>query len=331
MSGCGRRWPIWAWLTLSLALLACVPAGALAAEPRCFDRIVAVVNDDIITLCELEEAAKPVLAQMPSQPGADHDKQVYEAKLQVLRLLIDQKLAEQEINRLGIKVAREDVDRVIEDVKREMSMNEEQLKAALQEDGIGWEQYRKQVTEQLCRARLINEEVRAKIVITDDRCRKYYDDNQKEFTLFEEAELEHILLGLPKGAPEEQTQRQRRRAEEALAMLKAGADFPTLAKQYSEAGTAKDGGSLGWVKVQEMAPFLKDVVKGLHPGQISDVLTTEQGFQVFHLKDYRQGGLKPYEQVKDEIYRKLFQREVDREYEAWLKALREKAYIKLTF
>jgi peptidyl-prolyl cis-trans isomerase SurA len=80
-----------------------------------------------------------------------------------------------------------------------------------------------------------------------------------------------------------------------------------------------------------MAPYLKEAVGKLKPGQLSEVVSTEQGFQVFRLKGYRQGGMKPFEQVKDEIYRKLFNQDVDHEYEVWLKALRDKAYIKITY
>lgn len=312
-----------AWL-----LLAAAPARAVV-----FDRIVAIVNDDIITLSELDEAGKPVLDKLlRAQPGgAAREKQLHEARRQILQMLVDQKLAEQEINRLGISVSREDVDRVIEDVKREATMTEEQLRDALKEEGISWEQYRKQISEQLCRARLINEEVRTKIVITDERCRSYYEQNPDEFRIYDEAKLEHILFAVPPGASDKEREAQRRRAEETLAMLRAGADFATLARQRSQAPSAPDGGQLGWLRVEEMAPYLKEIVARLVPGQLSEVVSTDQGYQILRIKEFHQGGTRPFEQVKDEIYRKLFQQEVDREYETWLKNLRQRAYIKVTF
>ncbi len=321
-----------AWVRAGAALLGAALLGlvlAAAAPAAVFDRIVAIVNDDIITLSELEEAARPVLDRLVrSQPG---EKQVYEAKAQILRMLVDQKLAEQEISRLGIAVSREDVDRVIEDVKREGKMTDEELRAALGEEGIGWEEYRKQVSDQLCRARLINEEVRGKIVITSERCRAYYDQHLSEYRTYDEAQVDQILLAVPAQAPAEVRERQSRKAGEALAMLKAGADFATLAKQSSEAPTAADGGSLGWLRLDQLAPNLKEVLSHLKPGEMSEVVATAQGFQIFRVRESRQGGLKPFEEAKDEINRKLFQQEVDREYERWLTGLRQKAYIKITF
>jgi peptidyl-prolyl cis-trans isomerase SurA len=317
---------------LALALGAWLSA-ATAAQAVVFDRIVAIVNDDIITLSELDEAGKPILDRLlGGQPGGPAlEKRLYEARRQILRMLVDQKLAEQEISRLGISVSREDVDRVIEDVKRESTMTEEQLREALKEEGISWEQYRKQVEEQLCRARLINEEVRTKIVITDERCRGYYEQHPEEFHLYDEAKVEHVLLAVPPGSSEKEREAQRRRAQEVLAMLQAGADFATLARQYSQAPSAPDGGQLGWLRVEEMAPYLKEIVARLEPGQLSEVVSTEQGYQILRVKEFHQGGTRPFEQVKDEIYRKLFQQDVDREYETWLKNLRQRAYIKLTF
>jgi peptidyl-prolyl cis-trans isomerase SurA len=325
-----------AWARAGAALLGAALLGlglAAAAPAAVFDRIVAIVNDDIITLSELEEAARPVLDRLVrSQPsGAALEKQVYEAKAQILRMLVDQKLAEQEISRLGIAVSREDVDRVIEDVKREGKMTDEELRAALGEEGIGWEEYRKQVSDQLCRARLINEEVRGKIVITSERCRAYYDQHLSEYRTYDEAQVDQILLAVPAQAPAEERERQSRKAGEALAMLKAEADFATLAKQYSEAPTAADGGSLGWLRLDQLAPNLKEVLSHLKPGEMSEVVATAQGFQIFRVRESRQGGLKPFEEAKDEINRKLFQQEVDREYERWLTGLRQKAYIKITF
>lgn len=316
-----------------MALAALLLLAAPPAQAKVFDRIVAIVNDDIITLSELDEAARPVLERLqeaPPRPGMPLDKQIYEARAQVLRMLVDQRLAQQEITRLGISVSREDVDRVVEDVKREMKMTEEELRRTLKEEGIAWEEYRKQVSEQLCRARLVNEEVRTKIVLPEERCRKDYEENLEKYRVYDEAEVEHILLSVRPAAPEAERERQRKRAEEVLQILKAGADFATLARQYSEAASAREGGNLGWLRLDEMAPYLKKIISSLQPGQLSEVVSTEQGFQIFRLRDSRQGGLRPFEQVKDEIYRELFQHEVDREYEAWLTGLRKKAYIKLT-
>ena len=204
------------------------------------------------------------------------------------------------------------------------------MRAALKDEGMAWEDYRKQVGDQLSRARLVNEQVRTKIVITDEQCRKYYQEKIDKYRVAEEADVQHILLSVAPGASSADRERQRKRAQEALAMLKAGADFATLAKQYSDAPTAADGGSLGWVRIEEMAPYLKTAISGLKAGQMTEVIDTEQGYQVFRVKDYRKGGTKAYEQVKDEIYRDLFQQEVDKAYEAWVTGLRQKAYIKVT-
>lgn len=328
-----RLAPLRPWPRLGGLLLAALALLAAPSQARVFDRIVAIVNDDIITLSELDEAARPVIERLKEsspRPGAPLERQLFEAKAQILRMMVDQKLAEQEISRLGIAVTPEDIDRVIADVKREANMTEEELRQALKEEGISWEEYRKQVGEQLCRARLVNEEVRTKIVITDERCRRYYEENEAKFRVYDEAEVEQILLAVRPGMAASEREAQHARAQELLAVLQAGADFATLARQYSDAPTKVEGGRLGWLRLDEMAPNLKKVIAALKPGGLSEVVVTDQGFQIFRLRDFRAGGLKPFEQVKDEIYRELFQQEVDREYEAWLSGLRKKAYIKLT-
>ncbi|MFH0810547.1 MAG: peptidylprolyl isomerase [Pseudomonadota bacterium] len=320
-------------MSMTAIVVACLlwPASSGATV---FDRIVAIVNDDIVTLSEMDEAAKPVLKRLfvSQHEGTDLTGKAREVKLQILNMLVDKKLAEQEVKRLGISVSREDIDRVIEDVKRESRISEDELRQALAQEGTGWTQYREQISEQLCRARLINEEVRAKIVITEDRCRDYYNAHQSDYTVSDEVAVSHILFAVPPDASAEEKARQERLARKALKNLKADADFATVAKRYSEeASTAAEGGSLGWLRVDDMVGYLKDALNRLQPGQVTDVVSTEQGLQIFRLDGFRKGGLKPLAEARDEIYRKLYQQEVDTAYEEWLATLRKRAFIKLTF
>ncbi|HIC90814.1 MAG TPA: hypothetical protein EYP21_01870 [Syntrophaceae bacterium] len=293
------------------------------------DRIVAIVNDDVITLSEVNAAGRPILQQIKTDSS---DGQLpKDIQREILEELINKKLADQEVARLNIFVTEEEIDRAIEEIKKDNRLTDDDFMANLAHQGLTMEAFREQVKEQIQRLKLIEQEVKAKITITDRELQDYYRDHIDEFGGYIKVRIQHILLNVPEGATEDQIEEARKTGERILKLIKKGNDFGDLAKRYSKALSAQNGGDPGFFKLSEMPQYLKDIVARLKPGDVSGVVETPIGLQIIKLLEYEAVSNTTFQQVRDELYRKLFQEEVNRRYMVWLKELRDKSYIKILY
>ena len=172
---------LWATLLSLLIIIAVIPSGVTAGEM--VDRIVAVVNDDIITYTMLNEAFAPYEKKIKEQNYAfSKEMEVrFRFREQLIGQLVDQKLTEQEVKRLGIEISEKEVDAAIERTKSSNSITDEQLRQMLAQDGLTLELYRKNMKQQLLKTRLIQYEVKSKIVVTNKEIEEYYNKNKSEF------------------------------------------------------------------------------------------------------------------------------------------------------
>jgi len=295
------------------------------------NRVVATVNSDIITLYELNRSIEQVTGLSASNLRLQDEGRFYQVRRAVLNNLINEKVTEQQIRKLGIKVTERDIDEAIERVKRENRVTQEELLSSLRLEGITLKEYRQRVKEEIERARLVDYEVKSKIMITEADSRNYYQNNSEQFSETHKVKLARILLRTADPADKAELAKTRDLGEEILRKLEGGSDFSDMAKAYSQGPAGPEGGYLGWILFDQLDPSLKKRIAKLSPGEYTELHECLYGIQIVQLVDEIGGGIKPFEEVRDAIYSKLFRGKVEEKYADWLSKLREESFIKVVF
>jgi len=306
-------------------------SGAPPGYGELVDRIVAIVNDDVITLSELDEAAEPYAMQIRSSVHGQQEEEKLLSKLRedILNRMIEEKLADQESKRLGVSVSDSEVDQRMEQMTGEQSMSEEALKKALEAQGYTLEEYRARLKEQMLRMKLINLEVKSKIAITKEQIRDYYDKHEEAFQGEREYHLRTILIKVSSLATAGQREGALKKMETVADKFRKGVPFDELAQQYSEDGTAKEGGDLGFFNLDELSREFRETVRVMKEGEISPVLQTPLGYQLVMLQQIKIRAGKSLQEAKIQIQERLYNELVEEKYTAWLKELRDRSYIKI--
>ena len=318
-------------LFFRLLILLLVLTWTLPCQAELVDRIVAIVNDEVITLSELEAAVSPYTSQIQTAAYSPEEKQemLFKVRRDILDRMIDRKLTEQKGKALGVSVSESEVDQRIERIKEEEFLTEEALRKALADEGYTLEEYRKRIKSQLLGIKLINREVKSKVAITEDEIRAYYEDHKSSYTGKKKYHLRTILVRVnswENGAAKTAAQD---KIETIATKLRAGVSFEDLARRYSEDITAESGGDIGWFSISELTKELRETVRWMEEGQVSPVLETEQGYQILKLEKIEGTTGKTLEEAKDEIQETIYRQMVERKYDDWLKDLRKDAYIKI--
>ena len=318
-------------LTLFIALAVL----AFEARPACgaiVDRIAAIVNGDVITLSELEGWAQPLIQKYTNKEMSkeEMERKRQEILAQVLPQLIDDRLAKEEAKKLGIKIGEREIERALDQICKDNHMTRDEISAKLASEGHTLEEYKKELGQQIERAELIDAQVRAKIVITDEQVNEYL----KEHSLLKSHNeplyiMQHICTTFERDDPGSR-EKARRRIKEAYNALKEGENFEEVARRYSDLPSGQDGGYLGSFTLEEMAPFVKQAVADLKPGDFSKIVYTQVGWQIFRLKEIVQNGqAEPSPAQIKEVREKLYRRQINTQFEEWIKELRSKSAIQI--
>ncbi|MBW1749176.1 MAG: SurA N-terminal domain-containing protein [Deltaproteobacteria bacterium] len=308
-----------------------------SVQANIIDSCVAVVNDDVITLSEVNEAGKPmfqrVAEQVPPEQLADALKQ---ARQTVIEKLIEKRLLVQQAEQMQISVSDEDVDRALAQILERNSTTMEQFKSELARMGVDEQQYRDNLRDQLLGSKLINYEVRSKVIVPEEKIIDYYDQHYTEQVGAGGYYILQIGVTLDKEGmpadPVEAKEVAKKKAERILSLATGGQDFKQLARQYSDLPSAVDGGDIGAFQKDEMAEYMRDAVTSLKPGEISPVVESPNGYMLFKLLSSQEGKIitkVPYDSVKEEIRNTLYQQEMEKRYDTWLEEIRSQAYIKI--
>jgi len=303
--------------------------GAVRAE-EIVDRIVAVVNNEVITYLELQRELKPYEEKIKSM-GYDMEEELqtlYKVREDIIYRLIDEKLADQEIEKNKITVSESEVDASIERIKASRMWSDEDLRKTLETEGMTMQELRQTMRDQALRNQLIGREVSSKIVITMEEARAYYDRHAEEYQGELLYHLRIIIINIP---PEEEGGRQAAssRMEMVMQKLKDGESFDALAREYSESSLSGKGGDLGKIPYDDFSPQIKSALKGLVPGDHTPILDTDRGFQIFFVEEVVTEGGKTFEEVSPDIEEKLYNAAVDKKYTEWLEELKSQAHIKI--
>ncbi len=306
---------------------------AVAERPlksvKVINGLAAIVNDDLITLYDVQHEAQLMINEKQKTAAID-DKMRSQMNKAALETLIDKTLFKQKIKELNIKVSDDEVRQSIDDVKKQNNMTQEALVAALSAQGIAFEQYKTQLTEQLERLKLISLEVRSNIHVSESEILAYYEANSMKYSEEDLFRARHIFFRTSETAPAEEIKRTMTSALLVLAEAKSGKDFIELAKKYSQDPAAqKDGGDMGSFKKGDMQSELESAISALKPGDISELIYTPSGLHIIKLEERSKGKLKPLESVKSEIQEALYRKKSEERFARWASDLRTKASIEI--
>jgi peptidyl-prolyl cis-trans isomerase SurA len=302
-----------------------------AQEPEVIDRIVAVVNSDIITLYDLNRAFKPYEDNIKALQYAPEKERetLFQVRKDLLDQLIDSKLADQEIEHAQITVNESDIDRTIERIKEARSFTDEQLREGLARQGMTMEEYRKEMKEQILRTKLVNREVKSKIVITKEDIKAYYDSHQDEYAGEKKYYLYNIFVRLSPQADISERQNALRQIEDAIARLNQGLSFEDLVNQLQDSSSRVQGTDLGLYRPEELSEQLQGAVVKLKAGEFSEVLDTDFGPQIIYVQKIQETPTKSPDEIESEIQEILYNESVDNRYQGWLDELRKRSLIKI--
>ena len=277
----------------SAVVLASVAEGAPAQDsPRVqlIDRIVVVVNDEVITRHELEHRTRGATAQLRRQGAPLPPQPVLEK--QILERMIMDRVQLQFAKETGLKVDDTELDRAITRIADENKLSLQQLRAALEKDGIPFTRFREDIRNEITIARLREREVESRITVTESEVENFIRTQQDPKAREEDYDISHILVTVPEHASPEIIKERRARAEQALTEIRNGTDFRQVAATFSDAPDALKGGSLGWRNASRLPTLFLDAVRELRPGEVSGVLRSPNGFHVLRLND-RRGSTMP--------------------------------------
>lgn len=276
---------------LAGALLAVsVPSHAQSGRVQLVDRVIAVVNDEVITRFELNEQRKAVIAQLKRQgvampPDAELDSQVLER-------FINEKVQLQYAREYGIRADEEVVNASLQRIAADNKMSMQQFVAALKKDGVTIEKFRDELKNEIVLSRLRDREVESRVTVTDSEIDSYLAVAKAQGANQAEYQLAHILVLVPEQATPDQIETRKKRAEEAARQLKAGTAFGQVAAVFSDSNDAAQGGALGWRQADRLPTIYADAANKLKPGETSDVLRSANGFHIVRLIEKRAGEQK---------------------------------------
>jgi peptidyl-prolyl cis-trans isomerase SurA len=299
------------------------------------DKVVAVVNNEVITLSELEEETSGLLRSITeNNPQKPILEALEEARQVALNGMIERRLIQQKAKKYNVTVTEEDIDIAYENIRNGMSLDPAEFIEKLGKSGLTVESYRDKLKSQILQSRLLSYDVRSKIVVTEEMIVDYYRENYT--SKVDQGSYYLLQIGCSWSEtddPEElrlDKQQTRLRTERIYELAQKGQDFRVLAEKFSELPSASDGGDIGVFTLDEMAPAMRDAVSSLQPGEVSKIIETPAGYQFFKLLSGEENATvvtAAFEAVKEVIREKIYEEKLKAAYAEWVKKLKEDAYI----
>jgi peptidyl-prolyl cis-trans isomerase SurA len=314
-------------VVLFLLYVSSVPSSLLPAE-TC-NRVVAVVNNEVITQYELEKKIREVTGFSADDLKTKDPQRFGETRRKVLDLMIDEKIAEEKVKELNIKVTQRQVDATIQRVYENQKMSREEFIGQIEKEGLTYEKFQEKVKRDLERRQLVEFEVKSKIIIRDEAVNDYYERNKKDFGSFGKVRLSGIFLIRKRTDDSGEMMEIQRKGEEILTRIRAGEDFGELAKVFSEGPAAASGGDLGVFRPDQLEPQLRQLIETLKEGSVSGLIPRQNGLQILKLVEKQEGIIRPLDEVREAIFNILYQEEVQSRYQSWIQGLRQSSYTRI--
>ena len=313
-----KKTPLFA--LVGLAAVLSLAAGQVVEE------IVAVVNEDIITLSQYKEQYDSTVQQMRAAlQGEEFDKQLAMLKKEMLNMMITDLLLMQQAKEKDLNVG-EQLKAAVENIKKENNIaSDDDLKRGLQQQGMDYDQWLKQLEDNMLKQGVIYSEVDRSIVLDDSEIVGTYKLHPQEFTEPEEYKIRAVYLSTEENAPEALEEKKKEIGDK----IKAGELFNVLAKEYSDGPAKESEGDLGTFKKGELDKALELAVSKIKAGETSGWIETKNGWYLLKLEEKKDSRLMTFEEVRKNVEERLYAQKKEKKLDEFLKGLREKSYIKI--
>ena len=300
--------------------------SAEQSSPILLDRVVGVVNKEVITWSELYKIMEyEATDQVRTLHEEERLKIFKENEAAFLETLIDMKLQLQEAKKLGLEVTSKEIAETIENIKNKYSVTESDFLASIQKEGFSMEEYKKRLSDQILINKVINYQIRNKIVLSDQEVKTYMDANRQILTAGEAYRLRQIFLKPPEGTMDRKTIEDK--ASLIIQKLKEGEDFSDLAKMYSEDPSGRLGSDLGFINKTDMTKEFVEVLAEMKAGDFSKPFWTDKGIHIIKLEE--KISAQNIDKLKEEVRKQLTEEKFFESYKSWIRSLRENAYIEI--
>jgi peptidyl-prolyl cis-trans isomerase SurA len=301
-------------LLIPLWVLVFLASGAFATI---IEQLIAVIDGEPYTLSNINAYSKSKLGR--GFPTGDL-KDISAQDRQVLEQFVTDKMLEAEVREAGIVVSDADVERYIDQVKKNNRLSDDDLKAALSRENQTLATYKASVKAEIEKSDLVDRQVRRKVTISDDDVERYYKLNGGKFRTGDRARIRHILLSLPENAPADRVQTVMNKAQDLRRRIAAGEDFAALAREYSQGAGQADGGEIGWVNRGTLISGIEEVAfQKLSVGQVSEPFRTSMGIHIVKLEGREAGNPVPLSTVAPRIKEELMNKALEERFAKWVK------------
>jgi peptidyl-prolyl cis-trans isomerase SurA len=310
-------------LLLSAALTTVGAPPAAPAGRELVDRIVAVINEDVVLLSELRAAAAPFLTADASEARKK------EVEAAAMENLVADRLMQQQIVEAKLDVTPDDVDRAIADILRQNRISEAELTEAIEARGMTMAQYRGDLEAQIVRLKLVDLKVRSRVVVAEAEIKSEWERRTAGEAREELIRLRHLFFRWGESPDPAEKARVLERAKVAAARIQNGEDFAKVAMELSEGPTAAKGGELGELARDGLLPELSRATKTLPVGKLSPPVETANGVHVLRIDGVRKKEPTAYAELRNKLYQELYQKEVERQMKLWIDELKTQAAIEI--
>ena len=314
-------------MIIALDLLILSPPVKAESEVLLADRIVAVVNDEVITLSELNEfsARLRLSLKIPISFVSQETGNIDEA----LNQLILRRLQIQLAKRKGLRTSSQEVDQLLTEIAQENGLfSKNALKDALGKEGLTLRQYKDDIKKQIMILKLAGREVKSGILISEKEILLSYQDNLDKYRLPDKVHLRQIVLSIPETSDKKQLLE---KAESIRSQFLEGTSFDSLAREHSRGPNAGSGGDLGMIEFNQLRPKVAKAVSKLKSGEITEPIETSTGIHLFWVESFQKGKHLPLEEVKESIHESLFQKQATVRYLSWAREIRNQSHVEIMF
>ena len=321
-------------VVVAAALLALALTVSLRAE--ILEQVLVKVNGDIVTKSDFERLQVEFLRQRPELQNVTADspelqKAVAESTPQLILNAVDELLLVQRGRELGYVMSDEQFKSVLDNIKKDNNIDtDEKFQEALKQEGMTLADLRRQLEKNMLESRVQQNEVLAKISVTEDEAHAFYDAHKTEFTTPSELMLREILLAVPttdRGVNVAQDDAAKAKADDLRHRLLAGEPFARLAGEVSDAASKANGGLIGPIKVDELAPALQTMLGKMKAGDVSEVIRTQRGYQILALESRTETKVKTFDEARQDISDRIADEKRRGETQKYLEKLRGTATI----
>ena len=294
-----------------------------------FDRVVARVNNDVITLGTLEDRVAVFSSRMKTSGSVDEQLPKKKLMKTILDEMIAEKLQTQEAKKLGMEVAEKTLEEALDDIYNNNNITSEQFEDMLKNEGSDLEAYKEAIRDQILVSR-ITKMIVGSGAVKERSIRKYYRKNKKDYWVPGKITASHIMFIKENGSSDKEMKLKKKKAEAILQQIHGGEEFSELAKKYSEDVSAHSGGELGAIDRGTMMPAFENAAFNLKIGEVSKVVETANGFHIIKCDNVIPGYVKEYKIVRAEIESILSSKKRKQKYQEWLKGLKKVSFIEIS-